>query len=52
MTDNTLDTTPDTTTDTSHAALDPNVMPNFEHMPNVATMDTSHIDKERPLLSW
>ncbi|WP_407719794.1 DNA polymerase I [Psychrobacter sanguinis] len=48
MTDNTPDTTPDTTSDTSHAALDPNVMPNFEHMPNVATMDTSHIDKERP----
>ena len=48
MTDNTPDTTLDTTADTSHAALDPNVIPNFEHMPNVATMDTSHIDKERP----
>ena len=48
MTDNTPDTSLDTTADTSHAALDPNVMPNFEHMPNVATMDTSHIDKERP----
>lgn len=38
----------DTTTDTSHAALDPNVMPDFEHMPNVASMNTSHVDKEKP----
>lgn len=38
----------DTTTDTSHAALDPNVMPDFEHMPNVASMQTGHVDKEQP----
>lgn len=39
---------PDMTTDTSHEALDPNVMPDFENMPNVASMDTSHVDKEKP----
>lgn len=38
----------DTTTDTSHAALDPNEMPDFEHMPNVASMQTGHVDKEQP----
>ena len=54
MTDKTTDNTnnmseaPDSTTDTSHAALDPNVLPNFEQMPNVATMDTGHINKEQP----
>lgn len=40
--------TVDTTTDTSHAALDPNILPDFEAMPNVAQMPTDHIDKQQP----
>ncbi|MUG33146.1 DNA polymerase I [Psychrobacter sanguinis] len=40
--------TADTTTDTSHAALDPNILPDFEAMPNVAQMPTDHIDKQQP----
>ncbi len=32
----------------SHQALDPKALPNFDTMPNVATMDTSHVDKNQP----
>ncbi|MDE4454641.1 DNA polymerase I [Psychrobacter sp. DAB_AL62B] len=32
----------------SHQALDPKALPNFDTMPNVATMDTSHVDKDQP----
>ncbi|MGO1249725.1 DNA polymerase I [Psychrobacter sp.] len=32
----------------SHQALDPKALPNFDTMPNVAMMDTSHVDKEQP----
>ncbi len=32
----------------SHLALNPNTLPSFETMPNVATMDTSHVDKDKP----
>lgn len=32
----------------SHQALDPKNLPNFDTMPNVATMDTSHVDKDQP----
>ena len=32
----------------SHQALDPKSLPNFDTMPNVATMDTSHVDKNQP----
>ncbi|WP_413787042.1 DNA polymerase I [Psychrobacter sp. SZ93C1] len=32
----------------SHQAIDPAALPNFETMPNVATMDTSHVDKNQP----
>lgn len=39
MTDNAL---------TSHPALDPSELPKFSDMPDVATMDTSHIDKDQP----
>lgn len=39
---------PDHTTDTSHDAIDPKVLPKFLHMPNVATMDTSHVSKDGP----
>ncbi|PNK61112.1 DNA polymerase I [Psychrobacter sp. FDAARGOS_221] len=43
MTDNT-----NNITDTSHDALDPNELPTFDDMPNVASMDISHINKEQP----
>lgn len=59
MTDNMTDNTTANTTDAiianlsdskhnSHQALDPNALPNFDTMPNVATMDTSHVDKNQP----
>lgn len=48
MTDDISTPTPDTTSDTSHAALDPNVMPKFSDMPNVAMMDTAHVNKDTP----
>ncbi len=32
----------------SHQALDPKALPNFDTMPNVATMSTSHVDKNQP----
>ncbi|WP_446740019.1 DNA polymerase I [Psychrobacter sp. DAB_AL62B] len=47
MTDN----MPNSITDSnhnSHQALDPKALPNFDTMPNVATMDTSHVDKDQP----
>ena len=48
MTDDISTSTPDSTSDTSHAALDPLVMPKFSDMPDVAMMDTSHVDKNTP----
>ena len=32
----------------SHSPLNPDTLPNFDAMPNVATMDTSHVDKDQP----
>ena len=32
----------------SHSPVDPNTLPSFATMPNVATMDTSHVDKNKP----
>ena len=32
----------------SHSPINPNTLPNFASMPNVATMDTSHVDKNQP----
>ncbi len=32
----------------SHSPIDPDILPNFDTMPNVATMDTSHVDKNQP----
>lgn len=32
----------------SHSPINPNTLPNFASMPNVATMDTSHVDKDQP----
>lgn len=32
----------------SHLALDPDTLPGFATMPNVATMDTSQVDKDQP----
>ena len=32
----------------SHSPINPNTLPNFASMPNVATMDTSHVDKGQP----
>ncbi|MGM8910458.1 DNA polymerase I [Psychrobacter sp. 1U1] len=32
----------------SHSPINPNTLPNFDNMPNVATMDTSHVDKDQP----
>lgn len=32
----------------SHSPIDPNTLPNFASMPNVATMDTNHVDKGQP----
>ena len=43
MTDNTTDNHHN-----SHQALDPTILPNFDTMPNVALMDTAHVDKDQP----
>ncbi len=32
----------------SHSPIDPETLPNFATMPNVATMDTSQVDKDKP----
>ena len=32
----------------SHSPINPNTLPNFATLPNVATMDTSHVDKNQP----
>ncbi len=32
----------------SHSPVDPNTLPSFATMPNVATMDTSQVDKNKP----
>ncbi len=32
----------------SHSPIDPDMLPNFATMPNVATMDTNHVDKDKP----
>ena len=32
----------------SHSPINPNTLPNFATMPNVATMNTSHVNKEQP----
>ncbi|WP_201588012.1 DNA polymerase I [Psychrobacter jeotgali] len=32
----------------SHSPINPETLPNFDTMPNVATMDTSHVDKDQP----
>ena len=32
----------------SHSPINPNTLPNFATMPDVATMDTSHVNKEQP----
>ena len=32
----------------SHSPINPHTLPNFASMPNVATMDTSHVDKNQP----
>nr|WP_317200223.1 DNA polymerase I [uncultured Psychrobacter sp.] len=32
----------------SHSPIDPDLRPNFETMPKVATMDTAHVDKDQP----
>ena len=32
----------------SHSPINPNMLPNFATMPNVATMDTTHVDKNQP----
>jgi DNA polymerase-1 len=32
----------------SHSPIDPNTLPNFATMPNVATMDTSQVNKDQP----
>ena len=32
----------------SHSPINPNTLPNFATTPNVATMDTSHVNKEQP----
>ncbi|MBE0407487.1 DNA polymerase I [Psychrobacter sp. FME5] len=47
MTDHMTDPTSDSNHN-SHQALDPKNLPNFDTMPNVATMDTSHVDKDQP----
>ena len=51
MTDHIINKTEANTTDNdhnSHHAIDPQMLPSFETMPNVALMDTSHINKEQP----
>ena len=47
MTDHMTDSSADNNHN-SHQALDPESLPNFDTMPNVATMDTSHVDKNQP----
>ncbi|MEZ7518045.1 DNA polymerase I [Psychrobacter sp. NPDC078370] len=47
MTDDIADNTTDNDHN-SHQALDPKALPNFDTMPNVALMDTSHVDKDQP----
>ncbi|MGE6361250.1 DNA polymerase I [Psychrobacter glacincola] len=47
MTDHMTDSSVDNNHN-SHQALDPKALPNFDTMPNVATMDTSHVDKNQP----
>lgn len=47
MTDHMTDPSSDSNHN-SHQALDPKNLPNFDTMPNVATMDTSHVDKDQP----
>ena len=47
MTDNTTDNMTGSGHN-SHQAIDPTTLPNFDTMPNVATMDTSHVDKSQP----
>ncbi len=47
MTDHMTDSSADNNHN-SHQALDPKSLPNFDTMPNVATMDTSHVDKNQP----
>lgn len=32
----------------SHSPIDPDTLPNFDAMPNVATMDTSQVNKDQP----
>ena len=32
----------------SHSAIDPTALPSFDTMPNVATMETSHVNKDQP----
>ena len=32
----------------SHSPINPNTLPNFATLPNVATMDTSHVDRNQP----
>ena len=32
----------------SHSPINPHTLPNFASMPNVATMDTTHVDKNQP----
>ena len=32
----------------SHSPIDPQTLPNFATMPNVATMNTAHVDKDEP----
>ena len=32
----------------SHSPINPNTLPNFASMPNVATMDTNHVNKDQP----
>ncbi|WP_131668244.1 DNA polymerase I [Psychrobacter pygoscelis] len=46
MTD--LSATDHASTDTSHDAIDPNVLPKFSDMPDVALMDTAHVNKDTP----
>lgn len=47
MTDHTTANTQDNDHN-SHSPIDPNTLPNFATMPNVAMMDTSHVDKTQP----
>ncbi len=47
MTDNTLANMTDNNHN-SHLPINPDTLPSFDTMPNVATMDTSHVDKDKP----